>query len=91
MHLVVAYDVVDNGRRTRLMKALKGFLPHVQKSVFEGELDEPQILKLREQIRDIIDHTEDSVRIYRLCRRCVPVTEIIGLGVYIEPEEDLVI
>lgn len=33
--IVVSYDVVDDRRRTKVMKTLKNFGAHVQYSVFE--------------------------------------------------------
>ena len=32
----------------------------------------------------IIDPAEDTVRIYHQCRRCLPLTEVLGTGVYVE-------
>ncbi len=88
MYVVVAYDVVSDRRRARLLKKMKGFLPHVQKSVFEGEVTEARLQQLRHMILEEIDPTEDSVRIYRLCQRCVPGTEVLGVGVYVETEDE---
>jgi CRISPR-associated endonuclease Cas2 len=66
------------------MKKLKGYLPHVQKSVFEGELADSRLLDLRRMVLDEIDPREDTVRIYHLCGRCIPATEVLGTGVYVE-------
>ena len=84
MYLVVCYDVVSNRRRARLLRRMKGFLPHVQKSVFEGEIGDAQVLALRRMILEEIDPAEDTVRIYHLCGRCIPATEVLGVGVYVE-------
>jgi CRISPR-associated protein Cas2 len=84
MYVVVCYDIVDDPRRTRLMRRLKGLLPHVQKSVFEGELSDSQVVQLRELIQREIDPSEDTVRIYQQCGRCIPATEVLGVGVYVE-------
>ncbi len=86
-HIVVCYDIVCDRRRTRLMNLLKDYLPHVQKSVFEGPIDQNLLIKLREKIRQEIDLTQDSVRIYHLCGRCLPSTEIFGLGTYIPADQ----
>jgi CRISPR-associated protein Cas2 len=84
MYLVVCYDIVADRRRARLLKRMKGFLPHVQKSVFEGEVSDARLLALREMIQREIDPAEDTVRIYHLCARCIPATEVMGVGVYVE-------
>lgn len=91
MYVVVCYDVVSDRRRGRLMKRLKGFLPHVQKSVFEGHLADARLVELRAMIQREIDMEEDAVRLYHLCGRCAPATEVIGMGTYVEQEEDQVV
>ncbi|HXH07482.1 MAG TPA: CRISPR-associated endonuclease Cas2 [Vicinamibacterales bacterium] len=92
LHLVVAYDVVDDYQRARLARFLRGYLEHVQKSVFEGEIAEGRLSDLLAGIRERIDPAADSVRIYTLCGRCQGQTEVIGTGIYVEPEEgDIVV
>lgn len=91
MHLVVAYDVIDDGRRTRLAKFLLGYLDRVQKSVFEGEIQEGRFDRMRSGITEIIDQDEDSVRIYHLCARCIGAVDVIGAGEYIDAAQDDVI
>ncbi|RMF71111.1 MAG: CRISPR-associated endonuclease Cas2 [Acidobacteria bacterium] len=88
VHAVVAYDVVDDARRNRLCRLLKTRLEHVQKSVFEGEVPERALLRLKAAISRIIDAEQDTVRIYRLCGRCVPMTEILGCGTWVEPPDE---
>jgi CRISPR-associated protein Cas2 len=91
VYVLVCYDVVDDGKRTRLLKALKGFLDRVQKSVFEGELDGGRAQAMRQKILEIIDPQEDTVRIYVLCGRCRPRTELLGTGQLPDTEPDWVI
>ena len=84
MYVVVCYDVVADRRRARLLKRLKDFLEHVQKSVFEGEISDARLVALRKAVAEVIDPREDTVRIYHLCGRCTPATEVVGLGIYVE-------
>ncbi|NLY00657.1 MAG: CRISPR-associated endonuclease Cas2 [Rhodopirellula sp.] len=91
MYVVVCYDVVSDRRRARLLKRMKGFLPHVQKSVFEGHISDSRLVEMRTMIQEAVDMDEDTVRVYHLCGRCIPATEVIGTGVYVEREEDQVI
>lgn len=88
MYVVVCYDIVCDRRRARLLRRLKGYLPHVQKSVFEGELTDRRLLELREAVLKLIDPTEDTVRIYQQCGRCIPATEVLGQGIYVEAGDD---
>ncbi len=91
MYVVVCYDIVSDRRRARLLKRMKGFLPHVQKSVFEGQITDARLVEMRDMIQGEIDMDEDAVRVYHLCGRCIPATEVIGVGTYVEPEEDQVL
>jgi len=79
MFIVIAYDIVQNRRRTRLMKLLKRYGAHVQKSVFECRLDERRFLELKTKIQQEIDPEQDRVRYYDLCARCQRMIEHIGM------------
>lgn len=91
MHLLIAYDIADNRRRNRLAKGLCGFLERVQFSVFEGEIPDQRLEKLLTLIDTEIDPVEDSVRIYRLCKRCELALEIKGLGEFAEAMGDEIV
>lgn len=91
-YLVVTYDVPSDRRRTRLAKLLQGFLEHVQKSVFEGPLDDGRAERLRRAVERAIERDEDSIRIYTLCRHCRAATEVVGLGRIVEEDpEDIIL
>lgn len=91
MRVLLAYDMACDRRRNRFAKGLESFLVRVQKSVFEGELTQKQILDLEVLIDECIDPTEDSVRLYNLCKRCELSLKIMGYGDYVEPPQDEVI
>jgi CRISPR-associated protein Cas2 len=67
--VLVAYDVSDNRRRTRLVKRLGRYAQRVQRSVFEAYLTDPLLDQMIRTLRDTIEPTDD-VRIYRLCKTC---------------------
>ncbi len=83
-YLVVAYDIPDHGRRWRLARILRGMMDRVQRSVFEGELEERQERRLEERIRAIAVESEDTVRIYVLCAACRRRIRAIGQGKILE-------
>ncbi len=92
MHLLVCYDVPCNRRRARLAKRLRERIDRVQKSVFEGQLDERGYLELKAIVQDEIDPAEDNVRIYRLCRRCIVSVETLGVTIVVgDPDEDRIL
>lgn len=90
-HLVVAYDVTDDRARARLAKYLSGYFDRVQKSVFEGEIDDDKRARLAAEAARLIDQEQDTVRVYALCARCCAATEIVGTGTFVEPDDGDVI
>lgn len=89
---MLCYDVVGDGRRAKLYKKLQGFLRPVQRSVFEGRLPERRWDPLLRVVNGIIDPTEDSVRIYRLCGGCAGVVTHLGVSpVLPDPGEPIVV
>ena len=67
---VVAYDISDDRRRTRLFKTLKRYGTAVQESVFECHLTADQFVKMRRDVEVVIDPRLDQVRYYDLCQQC---------------------
>ena len=69
MFIIVVYDIVTiekkgEKRLRNILKLLRQYLHHTQKSVFEGDLTEGDIIRLRYEIDDIIDKVRDFVIIY---------------------------
>jgi CRISPR-associated protein Cas2 len=92
MVLVLAYDVVGDGRRQRLHDRLKGFLRPVQKSVFEGHLPESRWDELLALVHAEVDHAEDSVRVYVLCGACAGATVHVGVSAVVPgPDEPVIV
>lgn len=83
MYYVICYDISNNGRRTKLHEMLLGYGTPVQKSVFECELKLSQFEKLKKRIDPFAKAKGESIRYYRMCKRCrdtiraygVPLTE----------------
>jgi len=77
MRYVIAYDVRDNGNRTRLSNLLLDYGERVQKSVFEADLK-------KEEMRTIVARAEklleagDSLRVYPVCENCSRNMELRG-------------
>jgi len=87
MYLIIAYDLSNTRRRTRLAKLLQNYARRMQYSVFEGELNADQFHELIGKIHSVIKPKKDSVRIYRLCTTCKQKTVIFGPGdLYEDPE-----
>lgn len=80
MFTVVSYDIVEDKRRTKVLKLLRGFGTHVQYSVFECDLTPEQLARLQRDLLALIDVTVDSVRLYRLDLTSMRRTQVLGVG-----------
>lgn len=86
MFTIISYDVVDDRRRTKVFKLLKGYGTHVQYSVFECDLDTEQFARLGQLLKQQIDLHTDSIRCYRIDQRMVEQIQVLGIGkVTVEP------
>jgi len=77
MFVVVCYDIPDDRRRARAGKVLEGFGARVQKSVFECDLKDEHVRKLKEKLKRVING-EDSLRYYHLCAHCISRVETVN-------------
>jgi len=91
MFYSVCYDVKDNARRLKLAKVLKDFGTRVQLSVFEAELDDKKLERLKNRIRKILNEAEDTLRLYPLCAACMARIEVLGQGVVTQDPDVIVI
>jgi CRISPR-associated protein Cas2 len=75
---VIAYDIPNDRRRTKVLKTLRGFGKWTQFSVFECFLSAKELVLLHERLRKQIRPDEDSVRFYPLCQTCCGKVESVG-------------
>lgn len=75
---LIAYDISNDRRRTKVHKTLTGFGKWTQFSLFECHLTEKEIIALRARLDALLDEEEDNVRIYSICRQCQAKAETIG-------------
>jgi len=75
---VIAYDIPDDKRRTKIHKMLCGFGEWTQFSLFECFLDAKELVSLRAKLHDLVNPQEDSIRLYPLCSQCIASVETIG-------------
>ena len=78
MFIVVAYDISDDKRRTKLHKALMNFGAPVQYSVFECILGKEGLKKMKAAVGKVIKGEEDLVRYYYICDSCRKKIETTG-------------
>jgi len=77
MYVIIVYDI-EQERVAKVCQYLRRFLYWVQNSVFEGELSEVQLKKIKAELNKIIDPRRDSIYIYRLPRKKLVKREVLG-------------
>src|SRR5258706_8652777 len=75
---VIAYDIPDDRRRTKVHKILLGFGKWTQYSLFECFLSRKELVLLHSKLAEHLVEKQDSVRFYPLCASCVARVETVG-------------
>lgn len=96
MNILISYDVstetADGRRRLRkVAQACQDFGQRVQKSVFECSVSEAQFEEVVRRLLEIIEKTEDSLRVYRLMEPKDKYAQVYGLDETVNFEEPLVL
>jgi CRISPR-associated protein Cas2 len=91
MEMIVAYDIADARRLSRVAKILLDFGFRVQKSVFYVEITDFQLKRLRALIETEIDPVEDGVKYFPLCKRCADADFVIGALIPSESDENYIV
>ena len=87
-HYLVTYDICDAKRLRRVFKTMKGFGAHLQLSVFQCDLPDIDLVRMKAALTEIIDQREDQVLIIDLgSTESNPVKRIEAMGVKAEWEE----
>jgi CRISPR-associated protein Cas2 len=84
---LIAYDIPNDKRRTKIHKTLSGFGKWTQYSFFECFLTDKELITLHHRLRQHIRPDEDNIRIYHICHACQLKAETIGST---PPKEDTV-
>lgn len=79
MKVILVYDINEK-RVGKVLKICRKYLYWVQNSVFEGEISEAKLEKLKTELKRIINSDEDSVIIYTFKTEWYSKREIIGLN-----------
>ena len=71
-YVFVMYDIADEeseigkNRVNKVFKICKKYLSHHQKSVFRGEITPSNLLKLKKELKEVIDEELDFISIIKL-------------------------
>ena len=77
MYIILVYDFGEN-RVAKALKTCRKYLTWVQNSVFEGEIIEGNLKKLKIELGNKMNKDEDSLIIYTLSKNKYINKEIIG-------------
>lgn len=78
MNVILVYDVNEK-RVNKVLKTCRKYLHWVQNSVFEGEISEGRLEKLKSELKRIINEDEDSIIIYKFELGWYTKRETIGM------------
>lgn len=88
MNMVVAYDIANPRRLNKVAKILGDYGTRVQKSIFEVCVDGTLFSQMRLRIEKVIVPRKDGVKYFPACEKCAGTVEIIGLGVFTDPDQE---
>ena len=78
MYILLVYDVEEK-RVAKACKFCRRYLQWVQNSVFEGELTDAKLARLKAGLDKIINKDEDSVLMYKFRTEDAFKKEVMGL------------
>lgn len=78
MYIIAVYDVSEK-RCAKMLKLCRRYLNWIQNSVFEGELNEADYLKLKTEANKILDKQKDSFILFKNRNKNWLDKEIIGM------------
>ncbi len=73
--ILIAYDISNDKRRTKLHNTLLNYGTPVQYSVFECLLTAKDEKRMRQAVKRVIRPRKDHVRYYTLCANCLQKVE----------------
>ncbi len=86
MNVIITYDIVEDKTRNKLHKFLSNMGFNIQKSVFECEITEDELIDIKRFCKRILDLERDSLRIYRICSSCLEKAKVQGTTIKLKPE-----
>ena len=88
MKYLITYDIENDKRRKKISDELEAFGYRVNYSVFECELNQTKLRKLKEKLEELVDVKYDSLRFYHICENCLPKSfELCNKGEIFQKED----
>lgn len=78
MYLILVYDIREE-RVYKVLKIARKYLNWVQNSVLEGEISDAGLAKLKQELKEVMNHDEDSVVFYLMRTMKYSSREVMGI------------
>ena len=78
MFVILVYDVTER-KVAKALKVCRKYLTWIQNSVFEGDIGEANLKKLKKELLGVIDPKTDSVIVYRFNSLNYSKREVLGI------------
>jgi len=78
MYLIMVYDINEK-RVNKVLKVGRRYLNWIQNSVLEGEITRAKLIKLKGELKSIIEKEEDSIIFYKLRTKKYFAKETMGM------------
>jgi len=78
MYVILVYDCGEK-RVGKMLKLCRRYLTWIQNSVFEGEITSFKLLKLKSEMKEIMDESYDSVIIFSTHQEKRLYKEVVGV------------
>jgi CRISPR-associated protein Cas2 len=88
MNMIVAYDIADPRCLAKIAEIMKDYGGRVQRSIFEVSAREGVFNEFRQRVEETIISEEDGVKYFPVCEKCSGTVEIIGQGIFIDPDQE---
>lgn len=80
-YVILVYDIGEK-RVGKVFKTCKKYLVPFQKSVFRGEITPANLIKLRSELKKIIDKELDFIALFKMTGDYVFDEEVIGVRLH---------
>ena len=77
-YIYIIYDIKEE-RVTKVFKICKKYLEHYQNSVFRGEISDSNLIKLKKELKEIINENEDNILILYYFTKESVIKEELGI------------
>lgn len=78
MKYLITYDIENDKKRKKVSDELETYGYRVNFSVFECELNQTKLKKLKSKLDELINKKTDSIRFYHICENCTPKSFELG-------------